>query len=97
MTHSSDQHSTDSVLVRRLHEIPMTESERRAAMLSVQRGERFADFVFGAAQAARHFYSAVVRGIAAALGKLTAWSANRRANRSESKHRRAQPRRAGST
>lgn len=97
MTHFSEHHGGDPIFVRRLHEIPMTESERRAALLSLQRGERVAEFVFTAAQAARRFCSAVVCDLAAALRELTAWSANRRTNRSESKRRRAQPRRAGST
>lgn len=96
MTHLSEQRGAGSLFVKRLHEIPMTESERSAAMLSLRRGERIAEFVFGAAQAARRFHSAVVRVLATALRALTAWSANRGRNRAET-HRRAHTRRAGST
>jgi len=56
--------NTISPLAERLREIPLTESEREAALLHLARGERFADLVVVATDAVRRLMAAASRSTA---------------------------------
>lgn len=92
MSHFSEQ------IIRRLDDIHMTESERRAAIISLQRAERVADVLIALASLAHRANAALRRGIGVRARELNAWFARLRRGREISQRRhRAGTRRPGTT